>query len=476
MLKRLNLKLLLKISYVLIFGIFLVAVYFFTIYCCANFFNKDRSPAPFSWDEEASSPDNTDSNGLNSSNQSGLASQDQAINSELIFYSFFDSFASSHLIDATTTTLFRDDLAAAVYFPPDYSWQAAPAEIVDKYKNEFEGIYLNDFSKPLAAIDRRCLGRDCLEQKGKKLSYNGKSVVLPKNIKENDIMSVSIGSLRKRWLIGVTLRDGVNYQGRVFYFDGKKITPLLFPDNQEKISSPYIGVFGFGGEESDFLLIYGSYRGIAYRIQEEKTVDISRFFDFRVMAMGFRPEVIKAASGKTIYWYVFSSSLNHPQLIKLWQNQDGEISGEAIYQSIFSDSIDAASFRLLETEATSFNLLARLKQGTSETWQVFSDLGFNNYKPGEMVFNPIPVESEIIIQKIADSQLGSAEAPCLDGKFSFSTDNSNWQELSRGENLNKNFRTPVKDNFFLRVDFPEQADKFYSPFLAEVLFDFYYQK
>lgn len=412
----------------------------------------------------------------NSNQSDALSSANKAISSDSTFNSFFDSFASGHLINASASTLFRDDSAAAVYFPPDYSYQPASAEIIGRYKNEFNQIYLNDFTKPLSIIDKRCLGQNCLEQRGKKLIYNGKEISLPREIKESEMVALSIGSLEKTWLVGITLKKGVDYQGRVFYFDGKKFTPYLFPGNQESIISPYIGLFGFGGNESDFLIIYGAYRGLAYRVQGGKNTDISRFFDFRVMAKGFRPEVIKANSEQAANWYIFSSSLEHPQLIKLWQNQAGEIIGEAVYQNIFSYSGETVSFRLINVSTKEFSLLARVKQGTIETWQIFTDRGFKNSNPGELIFNPILIDSEIIIEKIANSRLGSAESPCPEGKFSFSTDNSNWQELPQGDNLNKDFRTPVKDNFYLRVDFPAQANKFYSPFLAEVLFDFYYQK
>lgn len=465
-------KSLLHLAYLLFFIVFLIAIYYLTVYNCESFIKKNGEANEAGKTGGLININDDFNNNFNrlSEDAAGTGASNQTFNS------FFDSFASGHLINTALSTLFRDDSAAAVYFPPDYSYEEAAIETANIYKSEFAKIYSNDFSKPLTLVDRRCFGENCLEQKGRKLSYRGKSLALPKGIKESEVAALSIGSLEKRWLIGVTLKKGVVYEGRVFYFDGAKFTPLLFPGNKEKITSSYIGLFGFGGEESDFLAVYGAYRGIAYRFQADKTTDLSQFFDFRIMAKGFRPEIIKASNGQATNWYIFSSSLGHPQLIKLWQNQSGEITGEAAYQDIFSEPGETVLFYPISASENDFKLLAKVKRGSGESWRVFTDRGFKNTNPGELVFNPIPVNSEIIIRKIANSELGSLSAPCPEGRFYFSADNVSWQELPRGENLNKDFKVAAKDNFYLRVDFPAQADRFYSPFLAEVLFDFYYQK
>lgn len=410
-------------------------------------------------------------------NDSALNTEERvSVSSGPVFSSFFDSFASGHLIDITATNLFRDDYATAMMFPPDYKWQEAAPEVIEENKNNFTPIYLNDFSKLRDMSDRRCIGSSCLEQKGVKLFFQGRSISLPKGVKESDVQALSIGKLDKRWLVGITLKDGVNFEGRVYYFNGKSYSQLNFSEQTKNVRSPYLGVFGFGGQDSDFMVVYGAYRGSAFRFQDKKITDISKYFDFRVMAKGFKPEIIRAESDKVINWYVFSSSQNQPQLIKLWQNKDGNISGEVVFKDIFPSSVSSASFRLLDSGVNEFRLLARVEDEEKTTWHIFSDYGFINNIAGELIFNPVAVENEITIKKISNSKLGSPDTPCLEGKFSFSADNSNWRELPCGENLNQDFLFAIKNNYFLRVDFPAQADKFYSPFLTEVLFDFYYQK
>lgn len=469
--KKIDKKHLLNLGYIIIFSLFLIVVYYLVNFCFRTFFSEASLFSSF--DGRAAKNTELNSSGSDDAvNKAVTPSGDKT----LFFNSFFDSFASGHLIDLTSTNMYRDDLSAAVYFPPLYSYELASADIISEAKTKFSKVYLNDFLLPLNIFDRRCLGGKCLEQKGKRLSFQGKALSLPKDIKASDIVGLSIGSLESRWLIGVTLKDGANYQGRVYFFDGKKYSPVILSGTSEKISSPYLGLFGFGGSESDFLIIYGAYRGQAFRLQDGKATDISEFFDFRVMATGFQPEVIRATNGRLVNWYIYSSSLERPRLIKLWQNQRGEISGEADYNDIFENNGEEAIFNLLETNADEFVLVSSVYKDDTETVKTFADRGFDNKMPGELIFNPINIEGEIIIKQLANSNLGRSEAPCLEAKFSFSPDNNNWQELPCGQNLNQEFTAPVKNSYFLRIDFSGQTEKFYSPFLSEVLFDFYYQK
>lgn len=469
--KTIDKKHLLNLGYIIIFSLFLIVVYYLVNFCFRTFFSQ------------ASFFSNLDQRAGNNSQESPLENSASASSSltisgdkTLIFSSFFDSFASGHLIDLTSTNLYRDDLSAAVYFPPLYTWELASADIITETKKNFSKVYLNDYLLPLNNIDRRCLEGKCLEQKGKRLVFQGKALSLPKDIKAADIVGLTIGSLESRWLVGITLKDGANYQGRVYFFDGKKYSPVILSGTSEKISSPYLGLFGFGGHESDFLVIYGAYRGQAFRLQDGKTTDISEFFDFRVMATGFQPEVIRATNGRVVNWYIYSSSLERPRLIKLWQNSRGEISGEADYNDIFENNEETVIFNLLETNPEEFVLVSSIYKDNLESVKTFTDRGFDNKMPGELIFNPINIDAEIVIKQLANSNLGTSLSPCLEAKFSFSSDNNNWQELPCGQNLNQEFTAPVKNNYFLRVDFPGQTEKFYSPFLTEVLFDFYYQK
>jgi len=388
----------------------------------------------------------------------------------LIFGSFFDTFSSSAGINLSKTNLYHDETAAAVFYAPDYSWQPAAATPFSAADNL---PAFNNFTGPYT--DRRCLAADCLKQTGNELSYNGQALALPAGIKAADIAAVSLGSLTKRWLIGFTLHDGDKYRGEVFYFDGATFTPLLTP---APILSSYFGLFGFGGEEDDFLVIYGAYEGIAYHVQGEAVTDISKFFSIRVMQEnGFKAEVIRTAAGSNINWYVFSATLNRPEFIKLWQNRTPEIVGETIFTNFFTAGDESAFFKLTAAKADRIILAAKIKNNNAYSEYVFTDRGFKNNRPGVLVFNPIAHDgatSSGAIKKIAASRLDLDAGSAPLAKFLFSADGQKWQVIPAGQNVD--FLTPAVKQFFLQVTWPAFADKFYSPFLEAVLFDYYCRK
>ena len=397
----------------------------------------------------------------------------------LTFGSFYDTFSSDAGLDLTKTDLYQDKIATAMFFPPDYEWQSAPADTVASLKSYVDAVNLNDFNGPYK--DRRCLGDNCLEQDNNDLYYNGQHLFLPDGLRSTDVLAVSIATVGQRWLVGFTLKDGSKYQGQVFYLDGAtgagangaKFTALDLPT----ISSSYFGLFGFGGEENDFLIIYGAYKGIAYRVQPDKITDLSSFFDIRVMNGGFKAEAFKTVYQDNINWYVFSSTTSRPQLIKLWQNQTPDIAGEASFADLlFSPTTESAVFKPLEAKADRITLLAKVRSDNVDSWQTFTDRGFKNTNPGTLVFNPISraAGATFSLQKIATSRLDIDAASGEAVKLWFSADGQNWREVPAGENID--FTTPALNNFFLKVTFNASAAKFYSPFLASVLFDYYFKK
>jgi hypothetical protein len=475
MLKKNKNKYLIDLIYVIIFIIFLVLVYSLTSRHCLSPSVDDASIIKIN---RANNEDiinlDQDNNNRNTNfsiplattpNETQLITQ-PAVQSEeglFTFSSFFDSFASDYLVDLNQTNLYRDNFSAAVIFPPDYTWEKTNEAAV------FDSLF----------PEKRCLGNKCLEQIAGKLFYQGKEIAIPKELTTQEISAITLGALDKRWLVGFTFKNGEKYQGAVYYFNGKKFSLLLAGD---KLTSPYLGYFGFGGEEDDFLIIYGAYRGIAYRVQAEKIIDVSKFFDYRIMAEGFRPEVIRVETGSRINWYVYSLTPNKPRLIKLWEDTNNEISGEAVYQDLFSGEEEKVTFSFLRADINEISLVARIKkpgEWGEEYWQIFRDRGFKNQTLGELVFNPVLIgssESKIIIKKLANSSLGSQDNTCSEATLLFSVDNKNWQVIPQGYYLNKDFGALRLDKYFLKVNLPAQKDKFYSPFLNEVLFDFYYQK
>ncbi len=391
----------------------------------------------------------------------------------LVFGSYFDTFANSLYIDHQRTTLYYDENATAYIFPPDYSFVAADVAQIDPAdKNILDSVSLNTFENLIS--DKRCLGKECLTQKGKDLFLDDAKLSLPAELAGRDIAAVSIGALQKRWLVGFTVKNKTDYEGLAYYFDGQKFSQIWTP---APIISPYFGVFGFGGGENNFLVIYGAKQGIAYHIQGDKVSDISHFFDARMMNGGFKAEALFTAFENNVNWYVYSSNLYHPILIKLWQNKSAEIVGETAFKDIFTSYDEAAVFKLSRTESGAITLAAKLRRENRDYWFYFTDRGFKDENGGSLVSAPIAHDgnaSLITIAKIAESRLG-VDAPSADrAAFLFSVNGQNWQKIGSGKNIDVS--VPATRYFFLSAVFPKSDDKFYSPFVDEILFDYYCRK
>ena len=387
----------------------------------------------------------------------------------LTFCSFFDSFSSNILINPNKTSLYRDNTVTAVTFPPDYSWSQADSAAIEANKNKLDSFILNDFAETAANIyDKRCLENNCLEQNNNKLTFNGRVISYPQKVNNNNLKAISIGVVGKNWLLGFTLKEGNTYSGFVYSFDGKKFTPVL-PD--KNINSPYFGRFGFGGEESDFLVVYGAYKGVAYRVQEEAVTDVSKFFDYRVMDKGFKPEIIKASNTDYTNWYVFSLSTDKPHFLKLWEDKNNNISGEISYLDS-SNNNDSIFLMPLKNNSSEVSLFAKIGNSHTYSWKTFTDRGFHNQSDGLLYFDK--VNMAVSIKKLANAKLGSDDFPFPEGQLLFSNNETNWQIIPQGYYLNQDFITDKISGFFLKVIISKQNNKFYSPFLKEVLFDFYY--
>ncbi len=385
---------------------------------------------------------------------------------------YFESFSNSFYINPNQTTLYHDQTATAIMFTPVYSWSKAGSFLSLVQKHFFQIPSINNFKGPY--YDRRCLGNNCLVQKDNSLYYNGHIINLPSVLKSNNLLALSIAVLNQRWLVGATLKNGKKYQGLVFYFNGSKFIPISTP---QAVISPYFGLWGFGGSDNDFLMIYGAYKGIAYRVRGNTINNISRFFDIRAMNGGFKAEVIRSVFGSRVNWYIYSTTLNHPRFFKLWQDDSNQIAGEVFFNNIFSNSTQSATFQLLKIQADSIRLLARTKTTDGHlTDMIFTDQGFNNTSQGVLTTNALGnkmIPYKIAIQRIFDVNLGLNYASQKTVKYLFSDNDRDWQSLIGRQR--SNFISPATP-FYLRIIFPAETNRFYSPYLNSMLFSYYWKK
>jgi len=354
-----------------------------------------------------------------------------------------------------------------MFFKPNYSWEEASPELIKLFQDSFAGEQFNNFEGPYQ--DERCLGDNCLSQQGAELLYNGRPVAWPKELKNSQVAAVSLGTISRKWLVGFTLHDGNNYRGQVFYFDGGKFTPLVLSVD---IYSTSFGLFGFGGDDSDFVVVYGTDQARAFRVRNSAAVDISRWFSPRVMEGGFKPEILRVKKGDDVIWYVYSSTSHRPQFIKLWQNDTEDIVGEAVFSDLLAFPYPVASFRLVSSQDDRVVLLAKLQSAGIADWKIFIDRGFENTAPAELITKPIARNGGVafVINSIVSVDLALDEASAESVKFSFSENGQIWREVPEGKN--KPFLTDKMRSYFLKVNFPSFNDRFRSPFLDSILFNY----
>lgn len=402
-------------------------------------------------------------------NQSSDSSSPASPAPALLFGSFSEYFIGADQIDWSRTTLYRDHKATALFFPPDYNWLSADAGLVSKFKDSLSDDFLN--SSGGTYYDKRCLENNCLEIKNLALFFNSQLLARPAELAKREVVAVSGGVVGENWLVGFTVKQADKYESFIYYFNGQKFSRLKLP----AFTSDYIGLFGFGGVSNDFLVVYGALAGQAYRIRSGQMSDLGHFFQIKVMDKGFKPEIIRALNGTDINWYVYSATIGRPWLIKLWQNGTKEVVGEAVFDNLFNPSTESATFKLVASNQKENILLAKVQENNQESWKVFQDRGFKNEQPAVFISNPITRNGLplISIKSIAHSGLSIDKASAPLTKLSFSHDGSDWRQLPSADEAI--FEVPATKHFFLQVAFPKFEDKFYSPFLETIFFDYNFE-
>jgi len=447
---------------------------------------------------------------------------------ELTFSSFTDLFSGVGWIDQTKTTLYQDRNITAFLFPPKFDFE--------KLENESSLAAIKQLqfaSRQSDGGDVRCLKNKCLVQKDLNLFLeqdgDTRQIDLPSEIKEKNLINVSIGMLDNIWLVGAVEKLNNQYQGKVFYFDGTKFSEVSYPKNEDDLFiSKYPGIIGFGGTDNDWLAIYGAYEGMAYRIlnpsglankdEAVKFQDISRFFGIRVLNEGFQPLVLRAGSGRNTHWYVFNLNKGNPKLIKLFQNKTDEIVGATDLTPLFMPAeIESSSFAVQEVNLgflkslfseENILLAAKLKKldGKEELWQ-FRDWGFDKTKPTQITsLNINNYSAEVRTAKIEKLDLtnqGAKMRPVrnliinkflqqkkAEGDFAeYKSINTNSAELSNvvnfflsnnaadwiEANLGQEIVFPQKNGrgLFWRAEFEPDNDSLTSPFLDTLTLHYY---
>jgi len=358
-----------------------------------------------------------------------------APNANLVSAYFSDLFSSFAWLNETSTTLFLDENTTALVFPPVYEF--LPSYEVPPAKNNNNELCLNSTGS-----------RRCLKTSGKILYFNNKKINLPQEIVKENILKITVGALKTKWLVGIVTGRNFDERGFVYFFNGENFSPLITKNTEQKIEPQYGrkgGGIYFGGEDDDFLILYSGYDGRAFYYHAGKLKNVSNFFGLRVTSEGFAANILRADNSRGSVFYVCSETENKPKLIKIWSNQPGELMGSLDFSPLlFEDSRESlsADCRLLNS-GQPIKVGIAVKTGNDIEDFIFTDQGFDNSQSREVVSanveqskNSLEPEKnrKILAAKIGMTEFNSAGSG--DFKFYFSghpgIGEQGWQEIKLG--------------------------------------------
>jgi hypothetical protein len=381
---------------------------------------------------------------------------------ELVSTSFSDLFSGVGRINQDDTTMYHDRIATAYTFAPKFKWER-------RFSSSFDEKQL--IALDATGTDTRCIHGKCLSQNKKTLSFDGQEIILPVEVRDKKIETVSIGALSSRWVIGVVVAAGGEYEGWVFSFDGERYEKVFGEANTPFVSK-YKGTVGFGGADSDWIALYGGYEGIAYRIRSGAPFEnISNFFGYRIMGEGFHPVLLRAENGGVVRWYIFSLTEGKPRLMKLSENPaTRKIEGILDFApGIFISTFKGASFNIINSsdDAVVLGGLMTTQGGTQEIWE-FTDSGFVYPEAAEVVsvnLNNYP--AEVRNATVMESEL-YADGNTVE--YYLSNNGKDWVHAELGREIT--FPDPSGTRLLWRARFIPNSGTTNPPFFDRIRVDY----
>jgi hypothetical protein len=325
----------------------------------------------------------TNRNGTDSFYRAALKELGEEKTKELHYNVYGDHFVNDLAIDTNLTNFYYDNITTAFIFSPQYNW-------LEKgfCQNSYCGLEALDWNFPKIGGDENskyCIGEKCLEIVDKSIFLNGNEINVPSNIRDFEIKNINIYPLSSSWLVGFVFQDGALEKGRAYIFNGNSFSDLDPQDEFPFVSRENFNraSFGFGGDDDNYLVIYGGYDFLGYQVTNKKKVDISRFFGLRVSGGGFTPIAIKQENGNETVWYVCSLTENSPRLIKLWQNETDSIKGSLSLTAKILEDREKADSAWCRSGANLGELEVIISRGNNYYRRLLQDNGFeqkNNYR------------------------------------------------------------------------------------------------
>ncbi len=370
----------------------------------------------------------------------------------LTYASFSDLFSGVGWLNQEKTTMYRDNVVTAFIFPPKYEWKETnPSPDV--------ATKLRSLTNQSATI-----GNDTLSVKGRSLSFNSSDIALPEEVRNLDIENISVSALQTKWLLGVVVKKNGGYEGYIYGYNGKTFSKVqaVF-SNQNLFTSSYSGAFGFGGTDTDWIAIYGAYRGIGIHVKNGNVEDISRLLSYRLMNNGFVPMILRV-DGSHPTWFVWSLTPGNPKLVKLFQNNTDEIRG----------AVDFTPQTLLDMRRANFvvkgeSLLGYVGSENSMKYMELKDEGFDKSVSRSIYsvnLNNYP--AEIHAFRVYEEDLSREGG---DVKIYLSNDGDTWVPASLKETIG--FPNPSGRRLYWKADVVPDSDPRTSPFFDFLGIEYY---
>ncbi|MDA3802848.1 MAG: hypothetical protein PF488_03050 [Patescibacteria group bacterium] len=384
-------------------------------------------------------------------------------------YIYLGSFGyTGSNFDKEKSNLRLDTVSTGISFFPDVAVnEITENNLSKKASNFFSSLSCNNFIGDRE--DENCLGVNCLSLRGNNLYYNNQQINLP--LEKDKIEAISISSLDSSWVLGITIKEKSEYQAYIYLYNGRSFSRIK--EIPEIVSSDF-GLISVGGTREDYIVVYGSTQGIAYRIRNGEAKDISSFFDYRVMKKGLKTEIIRVDDGKRVDWYVYSLSCDKPLFIKLYENDSRDIVGEiSLLEEV--PFIGENLYLYLEEYTDTFRKFNIHYSGIrGEKYFNFYDYGFKNEDDGYLYSKSLRFSNSEVVNLKQILRAGVTTNTDDDYSFEISPDSNTWKDMIPKEN--GDYILDNVSNYILRLSIDKEEDKFYSPFFTGIFFDYGYSK
>lgn len=369
------------------------------------------------------------------------------------YQTFYDLFSGTGWIDQARTTMHHDMQVTAFTFPPKYEWKQSDA-------SHATGKFVREG-------DSRCIGSTCLEVRNLSLYFKGSSIDLPEEVNGKSITALSVGALDSKWRVGVVIKEDGIFKGYIFGFDGTAFTNVK--GSGEEFTSKYGGTIGFGGNDGNWLALYGGYEGRAFHFKETGAVELP-FFNARVMGGGFNPEITKVGFGNSATWYVWNKGSGKLHFVKLFQNGTDSIQGATDLTASLSDIGTPSGISCVP--GTESKTVICKPQNADGQYYAFYDHGFEASKKYEVVSANIS-NNILSVRRGTITSIGLASQGANVVLY-LSNDGVNWTNAEVGKEVV--FPDPDANRIFWKAEFIPSGDESLSPFLDQIRLDFKLKK